>query len=160
MAHLFLQEDPKVSVGDANDVASTIPTPEQLGSLLLTYDATGATGQTAAMYAALAIGGTAQWVPIAGAAPPGNTNGYLYNGGAQFNSGLAVVAAADFTIGGGSSIHITRRSDDASAVGIPSIVSVVLGGPGVATFTVRAEDPATGAAVAADGGFFNYTIIG
>ncbi len=64
MAHIFLQEDPKVSVADANDVASTIPTPEQLGSLLLTYAATGSTGQAADIYAALAIGGTAQWVPV------------------------------------------------------------------------------------------------
>lgn len=67
MAHLYLQEDPKTSVAGSNDAPATIPTPEQLGSLLITYGATGSTGQTAAAYAALEVGGTPQWVPIAGA---------------------------------------------------------------------------------------------
>ncbi len=98
MAHVFLQEDPKVSVGDANDVASTIPTPEQLGSLLLTYAATGAADQVAVAYAALAVGGTAQWVPIAAAggsfvikrfsgnltgADDGVTTGYMADTGSE-----------------------------------------------------------------------------
>ncbi len=68
MAHLYLQEDPKVSVAGSNDAASSVPTPEQLGSLLVTYSATGATSQSAAAYAALEVGGTAQWVPLTGGA--------------------------------------------------------------------------------------------
>lgn len=77
MAHIFIQDDPKVSVGNANDDPATIPTPQQLGSLLVTYAATGPTGQFAAAYAALAIGGTAQWVPIAatGATGPAGPTG-------------------------------------------------------------------------------------
>ncbi len=90
MAHIYLQEDPKVSVADANDAASSIPTPEQLGSLLLTYAATGSTGQTAAMYAALAIGGTAQWVPVGatggGSSPVLPANEIAFGTGAGIDS--------------------------------------------------------------------------
>lgn len=100
MAHLYLQEDPKVSVGGANDDPATIATPEQLGSFLLTYAAAGPTGQVAAAYAALAVGGTSQWVPIAGTVPGstpikyfsgqltglalGTVDGYLADVGNQF----------------------------------------------------------------------------
>lgn len=198
MAHLYTQENPKVSVAGDNDAPTTIPTPDQLGSLLITYGATGPTGSALA-YAALEMGGTAQWVPIAGttgatgatgptgpsdgptgptgatgaAGPtgatgatgttvaPGNTNGYLFNGiGNNFTNGLAVIAPGAFTLTANSVIQITRHSNDASAIGIPSVVASTFGGPGMATFTVRAEDPASGAAVLADQGFFDFTIIG
>lgn len=91
----------------------------------------------------------------------GNTNGYIFNGKLnQFNNGLVVIAPGAYTLTADSVIQITRHSNDGTAIGIPSVVASTVGGPGTATFTVRAEDPATGAAVAADDGFFDFTIIG
>ncbi len=104
MAHIFLQDDPKISVGDANDAPATIPTPEQLGSLLITYSATGATDQFAAAYAALEVGATAQWVPIAATGATGAT-------GAIGPTGATGTAAVD--------LEGTISNDVASGVGDP-----------------------------------------
>ncbi len=91
MAHIFLQDDPKVSVAGANDDPATIPTPEQLGSLLITYAATGTTGQTATAYAALEVGATAQWVPISGIGATGATGP---TGGSQSTAWATLEVAA------------------------------------------------------------------
>ncbi len=66
MAHLFLQQDPKVSVGDASDVSTSIPTPEQLGSFLFTHLNGGSSGK---IYCAVLVAGVPTWVPIGGATP-------------------------------------------------------------------------------------------
>lgn len=110
MSHLYLQEDPKVSVGGANDVASTIPTPEQLGSLLLTYAATGSTGQTAAAYGALEVNGAPQWVPIASAVP-------------DFDAGPSGIdhVTGDVTTASGFPTYVTLNHSniDATPVAVP-----------------------------------------
>lgn len=63
MAHIFLQEDPKVSAGNADDNPTTIPIPEQLGSLLVTSNGDGTNGK---IYAALpsSIAPNPQWVLV------------------------------------------------------------------------------------------------
>ncbi len=58
MSHIFLQQDPKTSVGDNDDVSTTIPTPEQLGSFLFTHLA----GTIGKIYCAVLVAGVPTWV--------------------------------------------------------------------------------------------------
>jgi hypothetical protein len=104
MAFIFLQHDPLVSVGNANDNPATFPIPTQLGSFLVTYDG-GPTGP-AALYAALPTPNPA-WVPIG---TGGSTPGL-----AAFGWAVNIV---DQTIGGNAFVTFTPGGTGLPNVGI------------------------------------------
>ncbi len=92
MAHLFLQQDPKVSAGNADDVPATIPTPEELGSFLVTHDGAGNLGK---IYSALLVAGVPTWVLIGTASGGGGIAIPLNE--IVYGTGPGVTSTPDFT---------------------------------------------------------------
>ena len=144
MAHLYIQDDTKVSVGGSNDNPATIPTPIQLGSLLVTYAATGPTGQTAAGYAALAVSGTPQWVPF-GAPGPAGATGPSGSAGATGPTG----SVSDF----GMFYGLTTGTGNGGATDYAATIAArTVAGSGRVPFP--RNGPTSGAAVRVDGSSF------
>lgn len=101
------------------------------------------------------------WMVVTGGrGASGNTSNYLFNGTANFINGVVVVPAGLFALTANSVIQITRSGLQATAIGVPEIVARTNGAAGVATFTIRAANPADGTATAADQGQVGFTIIG
>lgn len=75
MSHIFTQQGPRVSVGDSDDPPLSIPTPDQLGSILFTHKL-GALGKA---YCAVMVGATPTWVPLNGAGSPALAYAYYFH---------------------------------------------------------------------------------
>ncbi len=132
MAHLFLQQDPKVSVANAEENPTTIPTPEQLGSFLVTTDASGNNGK---LYTAVEILGVPTWV-LVGFASGGGGSGFVkadgtvpltatWDVGGQRITGLTLVpvdpsdaASVDFVASWGDGHYLALDGSNAMAANL------------------------------------------
>jgi hypothetical protein len=116
MAFIFLQDDPKIAVGNANDAPGTIPTPEQLGSLLVTTDGAGGAGK---IYAAVPAPIAPAWISVGQGTGVGIAGSGTPNRVAKF--------ITPTTIGDS---QITDVTGGAVSISAATSVSAIANGPG------------------------------